>query len=271
MPKFFVAGNQIKDKTIHIIGEDVNHIVHVLRLQKDDEIMVCNKENGITYQTQITGVLKDEVVCQILSEIEGTSESKVEVTIFQGLPKADKMEYIIQKSTELGVRTIVPVRMKRCIVKVEGKDEIKKIDRWQKISEVAAKQSGRDIIPNIENIMCIENIKAMISNFDLFLVAYEEEKIHTLKERLLKLHLERGKKEIELFNKMQLGDRSEDFKIKEKLKIGVVIGPEGGLDKKEVEELEQSGAELVTLGKRILRTETASIAILSNIIYEFEP
>lgn len=251
MPKFFVSNNQIEDGQINIIGEDVNHIVNVLRLKVEDKIDVCNKEIGITYNSKIVECSQESVVCKILKKIEKTTESRVvEVTIFQGLPKSDKMEYIIQKSTELGVKTIIPVAMKRCIVKLDKRDEAKKIDRWQKIAEVASKQSGRDLIPIIKQIEDINQIKEKIYEFDLVIVAYEEEKIVTLKDELKNL---------------------KDTYIKNtKLKIGVVIGPEGGLDKEEVEELKQNGAKVITLGERILRTETAPLMILSNIMYEFE-
>ena len=270
MSKFFVANQQIQNGMITIIGEDVNHITNVLRLQRKDELFVCDKENGVTYKTTITELEKEAVICKIIEKIPDTTESNVRVTIFQGLPKADKMEYIIQKTTELGVKDIVPVRMKRCIVKLEGKDETKKIDRWQKIAEVAAKQSGRDRIPKVENIIHIEQLKEQISNFDLFLIAYEEEKENTLKNELSKLHSNRIKKEVDLFKKMKSEDRFQYYGIKEELTVGGVIGPEGGLDKQEVEILQQNGAKIVTLGKRILRTETAPIAILSNIMYEFD-
>lgn len=271
MSKFFVVSEQIKDDLIDIVGEDVKHIACVLRLQQEDEILVCNKDKGITYQAKIMDILKEKVVCQIENEIKTTNESKkVDVTIFQGLPKADKMEYIIQKATELGVNTIVPVSMKRCIVKLDGKDSIKKIERWQKIAEGAAKQSQRDRIPKVEKIQNLKTMKEMISDFDLFLVAYEEEKTHSIKSKLLDLHIKRGADEIELISKMKLGDKSENFKIREKLKIGVMIGPEGGLEQEEVNELSQYGAKVVSLGNRILRTETASLVVLSNIMYEFE-
>lgn len=250
MPKFFVSNNQVKNEKIYINGEDVNHIVNVLRLKIEDEIYICDKEKGITYNSKIIDISKESVICQMQEELEKKSESNVQVTIFQGLPKADKMEYIIQKCTELGVKTIIPVTMKRCIVKLDKKDEIKKIDRWQKIAEVAAKQSGRDIIPTIRQPENIKQIQEKISEFDLVIVAYEEEKVVSLKDELMKL------KGIYVKNGS--------------LKIGVVIGPEGGLDNQEVELLMQNGAKVITLGKRILRTETAPLMILSNIMYEFE-
>lgn len=269
MPKFFVKNEQIQNEVITVEGEDVNHIVNVLRLQKQDKIQICDKNEEITYQTEIVDITKDGVKCKIIEKVTDTTESTMQVTIFQGLPKSDKMEYIIQKTTELGVKNIVPVRMKRCIVKLEGKDEIKKIDRWQKIAEMAAKQSGRDKIPRIENIISIEQIKEKISDFDLFLIAYEEERENTLKKELSKIHIDRLKEEIELTKEMKPEDRIAFYGIKKKLTVGVLIGPEGGLDKQEVEILQKNGAKIVTLGKRILRTETAPIAILSNIMYEF--
>lgn len=247
MQKFFVETNQIKQSNIEILGEDVNHIANVLRLQKEDEIIICNKDENISYQTKITRIEKEKITCQIIQKIEETTESNIHVTIFQGLPKADKMEYIIQKSTELGVRRIVPVAMTRSIVKISGKDEKKKIERWNKIAEVAAKQSKRDIIPEVSNIQNICQITDEINKFDLFLIAYENEKETTLKSVL------------------------ETMKNKEEtIKIGIVIGPEGGIEEKEVKTLQEKGAKVITLGNRILRTETASLCILSNIMYELE-
>lgn len=204
MPKFFVENNQINNGTIIITGEDVNHIVNVLRLQKQDDILVCDKEEGFTYKTKITEIEKEQVYCKIVEKLNETTESNVKVTIFQGLPKFDKMEYMIQKATELGVIKIVPVAMRRCVVKLNMKDEEKKIDRWQKIAEVAAKQSGRDRIPKIENVIKFEKIRDKIEEFDLFLVAYEEEQQLTLREVLQSVHMK-------TLN----------------LKIGIVIGPEG--------------------------------------------
>lgn len=247
MQKFFVETNQIKQSNIEILGEDVNHIANVLRLQKEDEIIICNKDENISYQTKITRIEKEKITCQIIQKIEETTESNIHVTIFQGLPKADKMEYIIQKSTELGVRRIVPVAMTRSIVKISGKDEKKKIERWNKIAEVAAKQSKRDIIPEVSNIQNICQITDEINKFDLFLIAYENEKETTLKSVL------------------------ETMKNKEEIiRIGIVIGPEGGIEGKEVKTLQEKGAKVITLGNRILRTETASLCILSNIMYELE-
>ena len=246
MQKFFVEKNQIVDKKAYIRGEDVNHIINVLKLKKGEEIIICDKESNISYKSKLLNISKEKVECDLIEKIEYTTESLIDVTIFQGLPKADKMEYIIQKSTEIGVKEIVPVKLKRCIVKLDQKDALKKCERWQKIAETAAKQSKRDIIPKIGNVIDINNLKNEIKKFDLFLVAYEEEESCSLKQIL------------------------KQEKKKSGLKIAVLIGTEGGLEKEEVEILKLNGAKVITLGKRILRTETAPIVVLSNIMYEFE-
>ena len=156
------------------------------------------------------------------------------------------MEWIIQKTTEIGINKIIPVDMQRCVVKLDEKDAKKKIDRWQKVAEGAAKQSKRDKIPKIENKIKLKEVENRIKEYDIFLIAYEEEKENKLKEQI------------------------KNIAKKQNYNIGVLIGPEGGLDIKEVEELKEKGAKTVTLGKRILRTETAPIVIISNILYELE-
>lgn len=243
MPKFFVKNNQIEDKTINIIGTDVNHIVNVLRLKIDDKIQICDEDNGINYESKIIEINKEIIKCEILKKINSNAEANVHINIMQGLPKAEKMELIIQKCTELGVKEITPVEMERCIVKLDGKSANKKQERWQKIAEVAAKQSGRDKIPQINNVTNIKNICKMLEDYDIVLVPYENEKNTTLKEVLAKLP-------------------------KEDLKIAIVIGPEGGFEEKEIKMLEQNGYKIVTLGNRILRTETVAIAMTSVILYE---
>lgn len=248
MPKFFVKKEQIKEKMIEIKEEDVRHIKNVLRKEIDDEIEICNQEDGKNYKCKISQINHENIICEIIEQIESKAESQIYVDIYQGLPKADKMELIIQKSVELGVHTIIPTNMKRCIVKIEPKEEHKKIERWQKISEVAAKQSGRDIIPKVENITNVKNINNDNKQYDMLIVAYEEEKENTLKQELIKL---------------------KNMK-KEKLNIGIVIGPEGGIDKEEIEMLKKAGAKIVTLGQRILRTETVALNVLSIIMYELE-
>lgn len=246
MFKFFVKREQIVENKIKIYGEDVNHIVNVLRLRDSDEIIVCNKDDGRSYVTKINNIDKEFVEVEMLEENLETTETNINIDLFQGLPKSDKMEYIIQKTTEIGVKDIFPVALERCIVKIDKKSETKKLERWQKIAEVAAKQSKRDYIPKIKNIIKIENICQNIEKYDIILLAFENEETNTLKAELVKL------------------DRNKN------LKIGVIVGPEGGLSEEEVQKLVSSGARCITLGKRILRTETAPLVLLSDIIYEFE-
>lgn len=242
MHKFFVEDNQIKDNKIKIINNDYNHIVNVLRMKKEDNILITNKNTLETYNCKIEQINSSEVVCNIISVENKEVEMNVKVDIFQGLPKADKMEYIIQKCVELGVHKIVPVNMKYCVAKI--KDEDKKNIRWNTISEVAAKQCKRNLIPKIEKSINMANLYNEIKNYDLAIVAYENEDNTTIKNVL-----------------------QENKNVKS---IAVIIGPEGGISSDEIDSLKNLGVKIVSLGNRILRTETASIVALSMIVYEFE-
>lgn len=262
MPKFFVNNEQFEDGEVRIIGNDVNHIKNVLRMKVGDTFNVCNESNSENYIVEIGKFDKEEIICNILEKCENSAESNVKVHIYQGLPKADKMELIIQKSVELGVSKITPVEMKRCVVKLDGKDKVKKIERWQKIAEVAAKQSGRDIIPEICQVKNVKSICEEFANFDLVILCYENEKDVLLKNVLKSVYSKNGVlKDSENLN-------NSDFK--NDLKIAVIIGPEGGIDISEVEFMKQNGAKSVSLGNRILRTETVGLSLLSIIMYEFE-
>ena len=242
MHKFFVEDNQIKDNKIKIINNDYNHIVNVLRMKKEDNILITNKNTLETYNCKIEQINEREVLCNIISVENKEVEMNVKVDIFQGLPKADKMEYIIQKCVELGVHKIVPVNMKYCIAKI--KDEDKKNIRWNTISEVASKQCKRNLIPKIEKSINMTNLYNEIKNYDLAIVAYENEDNTTIKNVL-----------------------QENKNVKS---IAVIIGPEGGISSDEIDRLKNLGVKIVSLGNRILRTETASIVALSMIVYEFE-
>lgn len=246
MQKFFVEENQIENDKIIIIGEDVKHISSVLRMQKGEQILIGSKETLETYLTEIEQIEKEKVLAKIIEKLDTQTESNVEIDLYQGLPKADKMELIIQKTTEIGISKVTPVDMVRCIVKLDEKDTKKKIERWQKVAEGAAKQSKRSKIPEIKNKIKIKDLENIISQYDAFIVAYEEENEITLKQELKKL------------------------REQEKYKIGILVGPEGGITKEEIEKLTSYNAKVVTLGKRILRTETAPIVLTSNIIYELE-
>lgn len=246
MPRFFIKENQIQNNKITIIGEDVNHIKNVIRKQIGDIIEICNQDNEKSYKCEIEKIEEKQITTKIIEELK-SQESNIKVDIYQGLPKAEKMELIIQKSVELGANAIIPVNMKRCVVKLDSKSEEKKIERWQKISESAAKQCGRNNIPEVKHLVNIKDICNKIMDYDAMIVAYENEKENTLKQELTKL------------------------KNKQKnLKIGIVIGPEGGLEENDVKLLKESGAKIITLGHRILRTETVALNMLSIIMYELE-
>lgn len=253
MPKFFIKQNQIENNQIKIIGNDVNHIKNVLRAKVGEEIEICNSDLQENYICKIKTIEKEKINLEIIEKISSISESNIKVTIFQGIPKADKMELIIQKSVELGVYDITPVEMKRCVVKLQEKDKIKKVERWQKISEVAAKQSGRDYIPKVNNCIRLKEILNQRSEYDEIILAYEKEKENTLKQEISQIK--------QKFNS----------KLKaEELKIGIIIGPEGGIDEEEEKMLRENGIRVITLGNRILRTETVALNMLSIIMYELE-
>ncbi len=250
MPKFFVKENQIKNNKIEIIGEDVNHIINVLRMRNGEILKVCNKDTGENYLVKIINAQSNSIICDIQEKINDTAESNISITLYQGLPKFEKMELIIQKNTEVGVNEIVPVVMERTVVKLDEKQSNKKLERWQKIAEIASKQSQRDRIPKVDNIIKMKFMyeKLNLEEYDAILVAYENEKKTLLKEELKKL---------------QKAEQNE-------YKIAIIIGPEGGIAEGEIEMLQKIGAKCVSLGKRILRTETAGIIMAGNIFYELE-
>ena len=252
MSKFFVKTEQINNNDIVIIGDDVNHIINVLRMKKTDKVQICNQDTGDNYNAEIVNYSKNEVECKIISKINETTESNVHITLFQGIPKFEKMELIIQKNTEVGIKSIVPVIMERTVVKLDEKIASKKLERWQKIAEIAAKQSMRDIIPQIGNITKLKDIDT--TEFDAVLVAYENEEHNMLKTELQKLE-----------RKIKSNNSSE-----QQYNIAIVIGPEGGISEKELVMLAEKNAKFVSLGKRILRTETAGVVMSGNIIYELE-
>lgn len=241
MYNFFVNSGQIEDSKVQIIGQDAKHISSVLRMKKGEEIYVCNIDSKERHLAKIEEINKDYIIAICIQKLESI-EPNINITLFQGIPKADKMEYIIQKAVELGVYNIVPVDMKYCISKI--KDENKKINRWQAISEAAAKQSKRSIIPKIEFPKRLSDVCGTISQFDLTIVAYEDEDKTTIKQVL---------------------NDNKDIK-----NIAIIVGPEGGIGSDEIDMLIDSGAKAVSLGKQILRTETAPVAMISMIMYEYE-
>lgn len=276
MQHFFINQNQITNNEIKITGKDVNHIKNVLRCKIKEQIEVSVLETEEKYLVEILELNNQDVRCKILNKIEENFESNVKINIIQGLPKADKMELIIQKCTELGVKEITPLELERCVVKLEGKDIDKKLERWENIAETAAKQCGRNCVTKINRLYNLKNIKEILENNDLAIVAYEDEKSISLKDVLNELKFRNLQQELsfaalsnfkEINANLEQSDNKAD-KNEDEIKIAIIIGPEGGLEPKEVETLKSFGAKSVSLGKRILRTETVAIALTSIIMYE---
>ena len=244
MHHFFVSPEQIDEQFVTIRGNDVNHIKNVLRMKAGEELLVSNGLDR-DYFCQIETITDEEIKAKILQEdFEGT-ELPTELYLFQGLPKADKMELIIQKAVELGVKEIIPVATKRCVVKLDDKKEASKLKRWQAISESAAKQSRRMIIPEISPVMTFKEAINRASTFDMGIIPYENFKDMEETRNILK-------------------------GVGKAMKIGIFIGPEGGFEESEIQYAMDNGIKPISLGKRILRTETAGLAILSVLMFRIE-
>lgn len=245
MHQFFVEASQIHDKTVIIEGSDVNHIKNVLRMKIGEELSVSNGEDGREYRCGIVRIEEERVVCELRFVKEDGVELPSRVYLFQGLPKADKMELIIQKSVELGVYEVIPVETGRSVVKLDAKKAAQKTARWQSIAEAAAKQSRRRIIPKVAAPMSFEQALSLAVAMDVKLIPYE-----------LAEGMERTKQIFE-----GLGEGKD---------IAVFIGPEGGFEEKEIARAKEYGIQPITLGKRILRTETAGFTVMAWIMYQLE-
>ena len=245
MYQFFVEPQQIQDRKIIITGSDVNHIRNVLRMKPGEEIAVSNGIDGREYRCGIEAFTQDEVICTLRFVKEDGVELPSRIFLFQGLPKADKMELVVQKAVELGVYEIIPVAARRCVVKLDEKKAAGKVARWQGIAEAAAKQSKRAVIPQGHSVMRMQEAVECARSMDIRLIPYElaEDMQHT---RAVIEAAEPGKD------------------------IAVFIGPEGGFEESEVRMAKEAGIEPVTLGKRILRTETAGLTVLSWLMYHLE-
>lgn len=242
MFQFFVEPEQIKAEEVVITGSDVNHIKNVLRMKAGEEVRISDQQ-GQDFLCEIACLEEERAILKIRKKCEGT-EPSVKITLFQGLPKGDKMELVIQKGVELGVSEIVPVAMQNCVVKLDAKKAESKRTRWQAIAESAAKQSKRSLIPKIGSVCSFEEAVKYAKTLNVRLFPYEQERgmAHTR----------------EVFGK-----------IKKEDSIGIFIGPEGGFSSKEVE-MVRDEMEIISLGNRILRTETAGIAALAMLLYEME-
>ena len=240
MHRFFADETGIQNGTACLSAEDSRHALRVLRLEVGDEIeLVCEPEH---YLAGIAAIEDGIVTVAIRGELRPT-EAKTQVTLYQGLPKADKMELIAQKTTELGVYAIRPVAMERCVVKLEGKDALKKTERWQKIAREAVKQCARTSVPEVLEPKKLAQLQEEFAQLDVLIVPWEAARDGSIREVLA------------------------PFAGRENLRVGILIGPEGGISEKEAMCLaENANAKLVTLGPRILRTETAALASLTMVM-----
>ncbi len=251
MYHFFVEPSQIDNQTICITGEDVNHIKNVLRLKQGDEISVSNGVDGKEYRCGITSMTDHQVSCELRFIKETGVELSARVSLFQGLPKGDKMDLIVQKMTELGVYEIIPVAMQRCIVKLDDKKARLRIARWQEIAKAAAKQSGRAVIPQVREVLTYQEALAYADKMDVKMVPYEMENL---------LEKTTG----------MTGTKQMIEGLKPGQSIAVFIGPEGGFAQQEIEDAIAHGMIPITLGRRILRTETAGLTVMAWILYRLE-
>lgn len=245
MYHFFVSPEQIGENEIRIEGSDVNHIRNVLRMRPGEQVRLCTGQDENDYYCEITSIEEDCVLTRILSVEENCMELPSRLYLFQGLPKSDKMELIIQKAVELGVYEIIPVATKRAVVKLDAKKEAAKLKRWNAISESAAKQSKRMIIPEVTGVMNFREALEYARSLDVKMIPYE------LAEDMNKTR--------ELVETIQPGQS-----------VGIFIGPEGGFEEEEVELALKNEVYPVTLGKRILRTETAGMTLLSVLMFHLE-
>lgn len=245
MYQFFVEPSQIQGNKIIITGSDVNHMKNVLRMKTGEEIAVKNGVDGKEYRCGIEEFTQDQVVCSLRFIREEGVELPSEIYLFQGIPKADKMEWIVQKAVELGVYEIIPVAVKRCVVKLDEKKAQAKVNRWQGIAEAAAKQCKRGKIPAVRPPMSMKEAAVYAAKTDVKLIPYElaKDMAHT---------------------------REKIEAIRPGQSVAVFIGPEGGFEESEVETALGAGIEPITLGKRILRTETAGLTVLSWLMYHLE-
>ncbi len=244
MYHFFAEHENIHDTYIEIVGSDVNHLKNVLRFKDGDNLLISSGDN-VDYICHISEMYDDKIIALIDSIDNVGKELPSKVYLFQGLPKGDKMELIIQKMTELGVHQIIPVAMKRSVVKLDSKKEGNKIKRWNLIAESAAKQSKRSIIPEITGVCGFKEAIEFADSLDVKLLPYE--------------CADGMSKTKNIINNIKKGQS-----------VAIFIGPEGGFDIEELEFAKEHGFEIITLGKRILRTETAGMMLMSVLMYNFE-
>lgn len=231
-------------ETIRISGEDWNHIRNVLRLKCGESIAVSNGTDR-EYICEIMEFTDREVVTRIIDVMGSNAELPAEITLYQGFPKGDKLEFIIQKAVELGAVRIVPVLTRRSVVRLDEKKAVRKVERYNAIALSAAKQSKRGRIPVVEPVMSFTDALEDAKKLDMNLIPYEE--AEGMEHSRSVIHQAQGKRS-----------------------IGIFIGPEGGFEEEEVEAAKTIGAACITLGHRILRTETAGMTMLSILMFELD-
>lgn len=246
MHKFFTESCNITEIEGKIIGDDVKHIYKVLRLNEGEKVILNNCE-GTEYLGEIDSISKTEVIIKIIEKLDINNESKIKIHLFQGLPKGQKMDLIVQKGTELGISEFIPTITSRVDVKLKG--EFKKLDRLNRIALEASKQSKRSIIPNVREVIDFNQVLIEMKKMDLVLIPYENAEDFGIKS---------------LANKL----KNDNVDLDNIINIGILIGPEGGFEEDEINLLKEQGAYIVTLGKRILRTETAGFIATALIQYE---
>ena len=246
MYRFFVENINDSSGYIDITGDDVNHIRNVLRLQKDETIYISNG-NSRDYKCVIEELDNEYVRVRIIDILDSYAELPIEITLFQGVPKGDKMELIVQKAVELGARRVVPVIMDRTISRPDEKKMHKKTERYQKIAESAAKQSRRGMIPEVKDFISFDKAMEMAETMDVILTPYESADGMSYAAKVI-----------------------NDISTSGVKTLGIFIGPEGGISDREIEILKDKGSRIITLGHRILRTETAGLAILSILMFNIE-
>lgn len=244
MHHFFVTPQQVSGDKIRIEGGDVNHMKNVLRMKLHEKAEISDGESR-TYLCEVEAYEEDVAVLHILEEMEADTEPASKLYLFQGLPKSDKMELIVQKAVELGVYQVIPVAMKRSVVRLDDKKAVKKADRWNSIAESAAKQAGRSRIPEVTMPLSYKEALKMAEELDVTLLPYE------------------------LAGGMEV-TREVIRQIKSGQSVGIFIGPEGGFEPEEVDAAVSMGAKVITLGRRILRTETAGLVTLAVLMFELE-
>ncbi len=245
MYQFFVEPGAIAGNRVSITGKDVNHVKNVLRMKEGEELAVSNGVDGKEYRCGILSLGEDEILCEVRFVKEDAVELPVKVYLFQGLPKADKMELILQKAVELGVYEVIPVATKRAVVKLDAKKEKSKLARWQAIAEAAAKQSKRACVPQVAGVMTFKEAVKKAGEMDVKLIPYEMAEDMSYTREVI-----RG--------------------ILPGQSVAVFIGPEGGFAEEEIALARENEVRPVTLGKRILRTETAGMTMMSILMYELE-